>query len=99
MMVMKNPIAISCIMASSFRFMTMFALDFFFPAFMLMAYPQQRTQFAYLAALCTFCCGLFATISGGVIAEKIGNKNPKNYSRICWIGAAIAWPCSLILLL
>ena len=98
-MVFGNPIAAACIAASSCRYITMFAFDYYFPAFMLMTYPAYKTQFASLAALCTLSCGLFAAISGGVIAEKIGHKDPRNYSRICWIGAAVAWPCAMLMVL
>lgn len=80
-------------MASSFRYVAMFTCDYFYPAYMLMAFPRFKMQFAAYEALCTVVCGLFAAISGGLIAEKIGKRDPRNYSRICSVGAMIAWPC------
>lgn len=37
--------------------------------------------------------GFLANIHGGISAEKLGPKNHKNYSRICMLGSALAWPC------
>ena len=67
-LMMKNPIAFSCISANSFRYFTMHTFDFFYPAFMLMAYPTRKVQFATLNALCTFGCGLFAPSSAASYA-------------------------------
>lgn len=37
-MLVNNPVALYATLGSSFRFITMFALDYFYPAFMLMAF-------------------------------------------------------------
>jgi hypothetical protein len=43
-------------------------------------------------AICVVTAGLSSSISGGVLADKFGPKNPKAYSKISLIGSAIAWP-------
>jgi MFS family permease len=83
-------------MASSFRFVTMLTCDYFYPAYMLMAFPRHTTQFLSYNAIITFCCGLFAALSGGIIAERFGRKSPRNYAKICALGSLIAWPCMVV---
>lgn len=46
--------------------------------------------------LCVATGGLVSSITGGVLADKFGSKNPKDYSRICMIGTAIAWPIYMV---
>ena len=96
MQLLNNKVARLCTAASSFRYITQLTVDYFYPAYMIMAFPQLRTKFLSYDALFTFCCGLFAALSGGVLAEKYGKKDPRNYARICAIGALIAWPCMVI---
>jgi sugar phosphate permease len=95
-MLWNNPVALYAVLGSSFRFITMFAMDFFYPAFMLMAYSKYKNQYLALQALATASTGLISAISGGVMAEKFGKKN---YAKICWWGSALAWPCCVIGLL
>jgi hypothetical protein len=35
-------------------------------------------------------------LSGGLLAQKLGEKDPRNYSRICRYGSLIAWPCLIV---
>ena len=92
-LVLKNPVALSCIIGSAFRYVGFYTLYYFYPAFMLMAYPGRKTQYAMFHGLASLTCGFFSAVSGGVLAEKIGHKDPRNYARICLAGALLTWPC------
>ena len=39
----KNPVAFYSTMGASFRFINILACDYFFPAYMLMAFPTYKT--------------------------------------------------------
>ena len=89
---LQNKVTRYSTLAASFRFVAMFAFDYFGPAFFLMNYPNHRKQFSIL-----YCCmvasgGLISSISGGVLADKFGPKYPKAYSRICIVGSILAAP-------
>lgn len=86
------PVPFYVTMAGCFRFVNMLACDYFFPAFMLTAYPAYKNQFASCSAICIAFAGFVSSISGGVLSERLGPKNHKNYSRIAMAGSALAWP-------
>ena len=71
-LVFKNPIALSCVIGSAFRYVGFYTLYYFYPAFMLMAYPERKAQYAMCHGLASLSCGFLSAVSGGVIAEKIG---------------------------
>ena len=88
----KNPVTRYSSIGASFRFFAMFACDYFLPAFFLMMYPLHRKQFGILYCLCVATGGLVSSITGGILADKFGPKNPKAYSKICMWGSALALP-------
>jgi nitrate/nitrite transporter NarK len=88
----KNPVTKWCSLATAFRFIGIFANDYFLPAFFLMTYPLKRKEFGLLYCLCVATGGLVSSLLGGVLADKFGPKNPKAYSKICMASCAIAWP-------
>ena len=92
----QNPVAFWATLGASCRFINMLACDYFFPAFMLLAYPGNKTQFATLSAICVAGMGFLSSVIGGIAAEKYGPKNNKAYARICQIGSLLAWPCFTI---
>lgn len=79
-------------LAASFRFFIMFACDYFLPAYFLAQFPTRTKEFGLIYCAIVASAGLVSSISGGVLADKFGPKNPKAYSRICMIGSAIAMP-------
>jgi nitrate/nitrite transporter NarK len=89
----KNKVTRYSAIAASFRFVAMFACDYFLPAFFLMNYPLHRKQFGILYCICVASAGLVSSISGGLLADKFGPKNPKAYSQICIWGSLLAMPC------
>ena len=89
---MSNKVTRYCTFAACFRFVGMFSCDYFLPGFFLMNYPTYRKEFGLMYAICVVTAGLSSSISGGVLADKYGPKNPKAYSKISLIGSAIAWP-------
>ena len=93
---LSNDVARLCTFATSFRYINYLTMDYFFPAYMLLAFPTLRTKFLSFDALLTFCCGLFSALAGGFLASKYGEKNPRNYARICLFGTMIAWPATVI---
>lgn len=70
----------------------MFACDYFLPAFFLANYPQFTTQFGLIGAMITFFGGLFSSISGGLLADKLIKKHPRAYANICMWGSILGWP-------
>ena len=95
-MLWNNPSALYATLGSSFRFIQMQAIDFFYPAFMLMAYPQHKSKYLVLQALSIATTGLISAVSGGVMADRWGKSS---YAKICLWGSALAWPCCVIGLL
>jgi nitrate/nitrite transporter NarK len=79
-------------LGASFRFVAIFACDYFLPAFFLMNYPLHRKQFSVLFGLIVASGGVVSSILGGVLADKYGPSNPKAYSRICIWGSLLAAP-------
>ena len=90
---LKNPVTRYSTIGASFRHVSMFSCDYFLPLFFLMMYPNNKAQFGVLYCLCVAIGGLISSISGGLLADKFGPKNPKAYSRICIIGSLLATPC------
>ena len=38
-------------------------------------------------------------MSGGVLADKLGAKNPGAYAKICQVASILGWPCMMVCLL
>ena len=92
----KNPVTRWATIATMFRFVSMFACDYYIPAYFLGTYPQYRAQFSYVFAGIVAFCGLSSSILGGVLSDKFKTKSHKAYSWISIGGAAIAWPFQLL---
>ena len=39
--------------------------------------------------------GITSSIVGGLLGDKFGQKNPKNYAKICLIGTLLACPFTI----
>ena len=96
----KNPVAFWCTCASSFRYIGGFAADYYVPAFFLANYPGSQSSFGFHSITTIAIGGFLSSLLGGIFSDKLGHKNPKNYSRICIFGSVIAWPfmtaCTLV---
>ena len=92
-MLWNNKVALYATLGSSFRYFAMFAFDYFYPAFMLLAFSNHKAQYLSLQALCTAVMGFISSIGGGIMAEKMGKKS---YAKLCWMGSALAWPCAVV---
>ena len=68
------------------------ATDYFLPTFMMAMYPQHKEAFALAQATSIACTGVISTISGGILTDRLGQRSPKNYARICFFGYLIAAP-------
>lgn len=55
-----------------------------------MAYPEYRAIYAGLSVICIAVAGMISGISGGMLAEKFGVSDPRNYARICILGSLLA---------
>lgn len=75
-----------------FRFVAMFACDYYVPAFFLGQYPKYRAQFSILYAAMCAVCGLSSSIQGGVLSDKYKTKSHRAYSYIAIGGALLSWP-------
>lgn len=89
---MRNPVTRYATFGSMFRFFGMFACDYYLPSFFLGNYPSFNKQFGILIALITGFGGIFSSVLGGILADKLSPKDDKAFARICKWGSLLAWP-------
>ena len=58
----KNPVTRWCTIATMFRFVGMFACDYYVPAFFLGQYPKYKAQFSTFYAAIVVFCGLTSSL-------------------------------------
>lgn len=95
----KNPQSKWITLAGSLRMVVMFAADYFLPLFFLLSFPEFKTQFSLLYGLISIVLGFTSVMSGGILADKLGAKNPAAYAKICQVASILGWPCMMICLL
>lgn len=80
---MTNPQSKWITAAGSLRMVVMFAADYFLPLFFLLSFPDFKTQFSVLYGLISIVLGFTSVMTGGLLADKLGAKNPGAYAKIC----------------
>ena len=64
----------------------------FLPVFFGRNFPAFKTEYAMLNALGISICGLLASISGGLIADKFDKKSFYTKSLLCGLGCILSVP-------
>jgi hypothetical protein len=95
----SNPQSKWITLAGSLRMVVMFAADYFLPLFFLLSFPDFKTQFSLLYGLISIVLGFTSVMSGGILADKLGAKNPAAYAKICQVASILGWPFMMICLL
>jgi len=80
---MMNPVTRYCTLAAVSRFVSMYAIDYFLPAFFLLSYPSKRTTFSLAKCSITVVFGMLTSLTGGILADKYSKVSNKAYSYIC----------------
>ena len=88
----EHPVGRWATIAACFRYLGIYAWDYFGPAFYLRYYSSYSTAFMRTFPLLVLFCGLFSGISGGILSDKFGKKSPMARTWICVIGNVIACP-------
>lgn len=83
---MKHPVGFWATLGAMFRFVGMYACDYYGPFFYLRYYPEYATQFLTIFPLLVLTCGFSSSIAGGMICDRFGKNNPMTKSLVCVIG-------------
>jgi hypothetical protein len=75
-----------------FRYIGIFACDYYVPMFFLRNYVANRAEFAVLYSCCVVFGGFTSSIMGGLICDKFGKGRPMLKSWVCIIGNLLAMP-------
>jgi nitrate/nitrite transporter NarK len=75
-----------------FRYIGVFACDYYVPMFFLRNYVSNRAEFASFYACTVLFGGFTSSILGGVICDKFGKGRPMLKSWVCIIGNMLAMP-------
>lgn len=90
--IMTNPVTRFATIGTMFRFFSMFACDYFMPAFFLKNYPMFNNEFGLAIAVIVLFGGMTSSLLGGIMADKYSEKHPRAYANICTLGSLLAWP-------
>ena len=82
-------------MGSMSKYIEHYALVYFLPPFLLETFPNHAKQIASTFSTTAVIAGITSCFAGGFIADKYGQKNPLNLSRILYLGSLLAWPAFL----
>jgi nitrate/nitrite transporter NarK len=63
-------------LGACFRYIGIFACDYYVPMFFLRNYVSHRAEFASLYALIVVFCGFTSSVAGGLICDKFGKGRP-----------------------
>lgn len=97
--VITHPVGRWATFAAMFRYIGIFACDYFGPAFYLRYYPSYSGAFMRTFPLLVMSCGFFSGLFGGILSDKFGKKSHMARTLICVIGNAIACPLFIMAML
>lgn len=92
----ENKVAWWLTLGASFRSLVNDAYGYFYPAFVMLMFPQKKAQFALISCVVTVASGLMAALVGSTLTSKLGQKN---YAKICTGVSLFSIPCALIMML
>jgi hypothetical protein len=88
----KNKCFVYLTIASFFRFWGGYSLGFLSATFFIHRYPENNTQYAYMASVIVIGGGLPSSFTGGYIADKFEDRYPAVKGMIAGLGALAATP-------
>ena len=89
---LSHPVGFWATSAAMFRYIGIFASDFYAPLYFLRSYPQHVTTFMTVYPLMVLCGGFCSALIGGIICDRFGKSNPMTKTIVCVIGNALAAP-------
>jgi len=90
--VFKLPTAKNVLIASSMRNFGGIIIAAYLPVFFGKNFPTFKAEYALLNAIGVSCCGLIASLSGGILADKFESKSYMTKAIICMVGCALSFP-------
>ena len=90
--VLKQPTTRWITFATIVRTFGSVAVSTYLPIFFLKVYPSYKDTFAVANALSLAIGGLFASIAGGYLSDKLENKSLMAKSAICMVSCFLAFP-------
>lgn len=90
--VFKLPTAKNVLIASSLRNFGGIIIAAYLPVFFGKNFPTFKAEYALLNAIGVSCCGLIASLSGGIIADKFESKSYMTKALICIVGCGLSFP-------
>jgi MFS family permease len=90
--VFKLPCAKNVLIASSLRNFGGIIIAAYLPVFFGKNFPGYKAEYALLNAVAVSVCGMVASISGGLIADKYESKSYMTKALICIAGCALSFP-------
>ena len=64
----------------------------YLPVFFGKNFPTFKAEYALLNAIGVSCCGLIASLSGGILADKFESKSYMTKAIICMVGCGLSFP-------
>jgi MFS family permease len=90
--VFKLPTAKNVLIASSLRNFGGMIIAAYLPVFFGKNFPTFKAEYALLNAILVSMCGLIASLSGGIIADKFESKSYMTKAMICAVGCLLSFP-------
>lgn len=90
--VFKLPTARNVLIASALRNFGGIIIAAYLPVFFGKNFPTFKAEYALLNAAAVSICGLVASLSGGILADKFESKSYMTKALICIIGCALSFP-------
>lgn len=90
--VFKLPCAKNVLIASSLRNFGGIIIAAYLPVFFGKNFPTFKAEYALLNAIAVSVCGMVASLSGGILADKYESKSYMTKAMICIIGCALSFP-------
>jgi predicted MFS family arabinose efflux permease len=90
--VFKLPCAKNVLIAASLRNIGGMVIAAYLPVFFGKNFPMNKAEYAVLNAIGVSVCGLVASLSGGILADKFESKSYMTKAIICMVGCALSFP-------
>ena len=83
---MSHPVGFWATCAAMFRYIGIFACDYFGPLFYLRSYPHMSTEFMKAFPMLVLCGGFLSGLIGGILSDRLSKKSPMTKTLVCVVG-------------
>lgn len=83
---MKHPVGFWATCAAMFRYIGIFAADYYGPMWFLRYYPSHSKSFTICFPLAVLFCGFFSGLIGGIVSDRLGKKSHMTKAWVCIVG-------------